>query len=98
MVNMFTLDRGAARGEWLLGVYWNKPTGKFLAGCRNPFTSKREHLGLVTCEKEAHEAWRKRKQELAHKLAAIQTDPRVAKALISRYSKPIREDHNCEQT
>ena len=91
VVNSFTVNGGAARGEWLIGVCWHKATGKFLASCRNPFTKKREHLGLFTCEQEAHEAWLKRKLELAHELAAIQTDERVAKALINRYSKPYIE-------
>lgn len=88
MVNNFTTDRGAARGKWLIGVHWHKERNKFRAYCSNPITKKREHLGYFTCEQEAHEAWRKRKLELAHELAAIQTDPRVAKALIERYSKP----------
>lgn len=87
-VNNFTTDSGAARGKWLIGVSWQKGVNKFRAHCSNPFTKKREHLGLFTCEIEAHEAWRKRKLELAHELAAIQEDPRVAKALIERYSKP----------
>ena len=91
MVNSFANDCRATRGEWLIGVNLHKQTGKFRARCHNPFTRKQEHLGYFTCEKEAHEAWRKRKNELAHELAAIQTDPRVAKALISRYSKPISE-------
>lgn len=88
MVNMFTIDRGAARGEWLIGVHWDKARAKFRASCNNPFTKKIEKLGRFTCEKQAHEAWLKRKLELAHELAAIQTDPRIAKALINRYSKP----------
>lgn len=88
MVNSFTTERGAARGKWLIGVCWVKGANKFRANCRNPFTKKLEHLGYFTCEQQAHETWRKRKLELAHELAAIQTDPRVAKALIERYSKP----------
>ena len=85
-VNMFTIDSGASRGEWLIGVYWDKGKSKFKSQCRNPFTKKREHLGYFTCEKEAHQAWLKRKLELAHLLAAEQTDRRVAKALIERYT------------
>ena len=54
--------------------------------CRNTFTKKQEYLGLFTCEVEAHQAWLKRKLELAHLLAAEQTDGRVAKALIERYT------------
>lgn len=88
VVNNFTTDRGNDRGKWLIGVYWDKGREKFLARCRNPFTKKKEHLGYFTCEQAAHEAWRKRKQELSLELAAIQTDERVAKALIDRYSKP----------
>lgn len=87
-VNMFTIDRGAARGEWLIGVYWDEDRKKFRAQCRNPFSKKLEYRGCFTCELEAHKAWQKRKLELAKQLAAIQTDPRVAKALIDRYSKP----------
>lgn len=86
MVNKFTTDRGLDRGEWLVGVCWNKALEKFQSSCSNPFSREREHLGLFNCEQEAHQAWRKRKLELAHELAAIQSDPRVAKALIDRYA------------
>ena len=86
MVNSFTTDSGAARGEWLIGVCWNKGAGKFMSQCNNPFTKKSEYLGLYTCEQEAHQTWLKRKLELAHLLAAEQTDERVAKALIVRYT------------
>lgn len=85
-VNMFTIDCGATRGEWMIGVHWHKGANKFMSQCRNPFTKKKENLGYFTCELEAHEAWIKRKLELAHELAAIQTDERVAKALIDRYT------------
>ena len=85
MVNSFTTDSGASRGEFLIGVSWHKPTEKFMSQCRNPFTKKGEHLGYFTCELEAHQAWLKRKLELAYELAAIQEDSRVAEALINRY-------------
>ena len=85
-VNKFTNDRGNGRGEWLIGVNWDKEKSKFQSRCSNPFTNKSEHLGYFTCELEAHQAWLKRKLELAHLLAAEQTDERVAKALIDRYT------------
>lgn len=88
VVNTFTTDSGAVRGEWLIGVDWNKAAGKFRAQCGNPFTKKNEGLGYFTSEQEAHEAWLKRKLELARELAAIQKDERVAKVLVDRYSKP----------
>lgn len=90
-VNKFTNDQRASRGEWLVGVHWRKDVGKFRALCQNPFTKEKEHLGHFANEQEAHEAWLKRKLELAHELAVVQTDPRVAKALIGRYSKPYTD-------
>ena len=86
MVNNFTTDRGNDRGEWLIGVNWDKGTNKFMSQCSNPFTKKQETLGRFDCEQEAHETWLKRKLELAYELAAIQEDSRVAEALINRYS------------
>ena len=85
-VNLFTTDSGASRGEWLIGVSWHKGADKFLSRCSNPFTKKREHLGYFDCEVEAHQAWLKRKLVLARLLAAEQTDDRVAKALVERYT------------
>lgn len=87
-VNKFANDNEAKRGEWLVGVSWHKGMSKFRSNCQNPFTKKKEHLGYFANEQEAHGAWLKRKLELAHELASIQTDERVAKALIDRYSKP----------
>ena len=87
LVNSFTCDSRSSRGKLLIGVNWDKKTNKFRAKCSNPFTKKSEHLGLFTSEQEAHESWTKRKLELAHELAAIQTDQRVAKALVDRYSQ-----------
>lgn len=88
MVNNFTVDSGATRGEWLIGVTWSKRKAKFHSRCCNPFTKKLGHVGYFDCEQEAHKAWLKRKLELARLLADEQEDPRVAKALIDRYSKP----------
>ena len=85
-VNLFITDRGNDRGEWLIGVCWDKRVGKFRSRCSNPFTKKQEYLGYFTCEEEAHQAWLIRKLELANELADIQTDERVARALIERYT------------
>lgn len=91
VVNTFMIELGATRGEWPIGVCWNKKVEKFMAQCRNPFTKKGECLGLFTCPNEAHKTWLKRKLELAHLLASEQSDPRVAKALIERYTNYIGE-------
>ncbi len=86
LVNTFANEGGSARGECLIGVNWHKTAEKFRANCNNPFTKKLEYLGLFTCEVKAHNAWLKRKLELARLLAAEQSDPRVAKALILKYT------------
>lgn len=89
IVNSFMTERTGDRGEWPIGVYWHSGVGKFRAKCRNPFTKKQEHLGSFSCPNEAHQAWLKRKRELAVMLAGEQTDERVAKALISRYDVDV---------
>ena len=95
-VNMFAIDSGASRGEWPIGVDWHKGKKKFRALCSNPLTKKRGHIGYFDCEQEAHKAWLKRKTELAHELAAIQTDERVAKALILKYTNYKQESYEID--
>lgn len=85
LVNTFTTERKASQGGWMVGVCWHKQAEKFHSSCSNPFSGEQEYLGLFTYEQEAHNAWLKRKLELAKELAAIQTDERIAKALIDRY-------------
>ena len=89
VVNSFTIDRCASRGEWMVGVTWHKGASKFESQCSNPFTKKHEYLGLFDCEKEAHQEWLNRKLELAHLLATEQTNERVGKALIERYTNYV---------
>ena len=87
VVNKFITDHGAKRGEWPIGVCFDKPTGKFRALCCNPFTSKKEHLGRFIDPIQAHQAWKNRKHDLAVQLAESEyvTDERVAEALRGRY-------------
>jgi hypothetical protein len=86
-LNSFTTDRASDRGEWPIGVYLDRQSGRFRAQCCNPFSGERESLGYFTCPDAAHEAWRARKHELALQIAALHADPRVAKALSIRYLK-----------
>lgn len=85
MTNSFTIDCRTVRGEWPIGVTFHKRDGKFQAKCSNPFTKKTEFLGYFICPEQAHQAWKKRKHELACQLADLQSDKRVANALRSRY-------------
>lgn len=84
-VNTFIVTQENRRGDFPIGVSFHKPTRKFSAYCGNPFTKKVENLGSYLTPEEAHAAWKRRKLELAVKLAEIQDNPRVAKALIERY-------------
>ena len=84
--NSFVTACDASRGDYPVGVHLCKPTGKYQARCKNLFTGKSEHLGYYSTPEEAHEAWRKRKHELAQLVAATESDPRVVEALKKRYS------------
>ena len=57
--------------------------GGFATCCRSRRT---ESLGLFSTPGEAHEAWRKRKHEIAQLVAATESDPRIVEALKKRYS------------
>jgi hypothetical protein len=78
--------RDASRGDYPIGVYLLKRTGKYQAQCQNLFTRKNENLGRFSTPEDAHEAWRKRKHALAQLVAATESDPRIVEALKKRYS------------
>jgi hypothetical protein len=84
--NTFVIARDACRGDYPIGVDLRKRTGKYRAKCRNPFSEEQEHLGYFSTPGDAHEAWRKRKHELAQLVAARESDLRVVEALKKRYS------------
>ena len=84
--NSFVVANDASRGKYPIGVNLCKRTSKYQARCKNLFTGKLEHLGYFSTPGEAHEAWRKRKHELAQLVANTESDPRVVEALKKRYS------------
>ena len=84
--NSFVTASDASRGECPVGVHLCKPTGLYRAQCQNLFTGKLESLGYFSTPEDAHEAWRRRKHELAQLVAATESDPRVVEALKKRYS------------
>lgn len=87
-LNTFLTDRAAKRGDHPIGVYFQKSAGKYKARCSNPFTGEYEYLGLYVDSSDAHEAWRKRKHELACQYADMQIDQRIANALRLRFTEP----------
>lgn len=84
-VNSFLKENESIRGKYPIGVYYHKASGFFRARCRNPFSGIQESLISSKSVSECHQAWRKRKHELALQLADLQDDPRVASALRTRY-------------
>lgn len=86
VTNRFVEDSASTRGKYPVGVSFNVQMSKVQSNCGNPFTNKREYLGLFDCQNEAHLAWKKRKHELALQLADLQDDDRVAAALRLRYA------------
>lgn len=84
-VNNFLIDSKAARGQFPIGVMFDKKKPKYVARCCSVETGKQEHLGRYKTPEEAYEVWLAFKLEQAYILAAEQSDERVAKALIDRY-------------
>lgn len=67
-INTFTVDSGASRGEFPIGVSIHNKTGKYQSHCSNPITGKRHRLGLFTTPESAHKAWLNCKLSLAAQL------------------------------
>ena len=86
-VNIFITDHGKARGDYMIGVYWDKNAGKFKSQCCNPFTKKKEYLGYFTDEREGHLAWKNKKHEFACMLAESEyvSDSRLVEVLKTLY-------------
>ena len=84
--NSFVIASDASRGGYPTGVSLFKRKGKYRAYCKNLFTGKQEHLGYYSTPEDAHEAWRKRKHELAQLVAGAESDIRIVEALKKRYS------------
>ena len=84
-VNMFLVESSSrTRGEWPLGVYWNKREQVFFAQCGNRKKGG-GYIGMFSTPEEAHNAYLNRKWELAQILADKQDDIRVRDAILKRY-------------
>lgn len=78
-LNNFTIASGSARGNYPLGVCFDRSTGKLRSTCSNPLTGKQELVGHFTDPAEAHAAWRVRKLSIAEQLkpGMDEIDPRI---------------------
>lgn len=74
-LNKLLTDHRSARGVYPQGVYYHKPTGKYLA--RMKYNGKSRHLGLFGCPQEAHRAYKKTKEAYV-KEKALEWQDRIA--------------------
>lgn len=84
-INTFITESNSSRGEWPIGVYFNKKKQEFVAQCNDIETGKNRYLGRSNDAQEAHKKWLTFKLEQAMILASREIDERIAKALIERY-------------
>jgi hypothetical protein len=68
MLNNFTTDSGASRGEFPIGVSFCNQTGRYRSQCCNPITGEQHKLGYFTTPEAAHDAWLKYKLAIADQL------------------------------
>ena len=66
-INSFFTDRGNARGEYPVGVCFDKQNGKFKAKCT--VNSKQQYLGLFNTPEEAFTVYKPFKEDLCKQLA-----------------------------
>jgi len=83
-VNSLLVKRDNSRGEWPVGVYFHKATGKFRA--RLNINGKRKHLGYFNTPEEAFQVYKLAKEAhikvVAHKWKYL-LDERVFQALMT---------------
>ena len=80
--NKFLAKSIKSESTTLTGTYWCPRNEAYSVRCSNPFTGKREYLGLYDCEIHAHLIWKQRKHEIAGMLAEIESDQRIKDSLL----------------
>jgi len=83
-INKFFTDRGNDRGEYPVGVYFNKQTGKFRADCA--VNGKLQYLGLFNTVDEAFAVYKPFKENLCKQLALkweSEIDPRLFNTMMN---------------
>ena len=66
-INLFFIDSGAKRGDYPVGVNFDKASGKFKAQCN--VNCKQKHLGLFNTPEEAFTVYKPFKEALCKQLA-----------------------------
>lgn len=73
-LNSFFLKRDNARGNYLIGVSFNKDKQKFESRVNVRHKHKKIHLGYFITELEAHQVWMNKKKELFNQYFIIEMD------------------------
>lgn len=81
-VNNFFLDSAKTRWRYMIGVHFDKQTGRFRAACRGVSIVDRSILGRFESELDAHMAWRAVKSRCAYALAMSQDRAEVKNAIL----------------
>ena len=66
-INLFFTDSGNARGDYPVGVHFDKASGKFKARCN--VNGNQQHLGLFNTPQEAFAVYKPFKENLCKQLA-----------------------------
>ena len=97
-VNKFMNDHGSARGDWPVGVNFNKEKGKLLVRCGNTLTGGYEYLGYFQTNQVelAAYTYKKCKHEISYQVADLLSaspfshDKQAAQQLRLRYPEPVK--------
>lgn len=77
---------GRSSGELLTGVTFDKRSGKYSAQCHDPTGTFTRHVGTFLSEQDAHNAYVKRKSDVAKRIADSICDRRIAEGLLKKYA------------
>jgi len=78
-LNNLLVDSGASRGEYPIGVYWNKQHRKYQATCC--IDGKNKHLGYFSSPDQASRVYIKAKAQLIAE-TALKEPPRIRNGLL----------------
>jgi hypothetical protein len=84
-INKLLIKRDACRGDWPVGVFWDKKRGVFKAQSRDG-NSKKKHLGYFKTLEESFKAYKTFKEAVIKEVAneyKDQLDPRAYQALMN---------------
>jgi hypothetical protein len=80
-INLLFIKRDANRGQYKLGVSFNKGNDKYVAQCK--IDGKTKHLGYYLTEEEAYQAYKVFKTAHIRSIANKQTDERLKQAMLN---------------